>query len=174
MRVTTLAAVGLLVTAVACSHSKESQKQQQEETAQSQGQEGQALEPMVGIVSSVDPERIELQAEGSEEPETFERTSRTLVLRDGREVAWEELGEGEAVRVTYDAGIFGPDRLNQVEILAGSEAERIRSGAQRPETESPLGPEGIESPMEPGALEPRPVEPLSPPGSQMPEDDAGF
>lgn len=163
------AALSLLVLAAGCSHSKESKQAQQEEAAQATPPEQQTLAPVEGVISSVDPERIELRAEAMEEPETFERTSRTLVLRDGQEVAWEELGQGEAVRVTYDAGIFGPDRITSVEILGGPEADRIRSESNAPEgSRSPMEPEGVETPTQPGSLEPRPVAPLTPP----PDDTA--
>lgn len=168
MKKLTLAVLGMLAMATACSHSKES-RQPEETTAQAPSQE-QNLAPVEGIISSVDGERIEVRSPDMEEPEAFERTSRTLVLRDGQEVAWEELGQGEAVRVTYDAGIFGPDRAAQVEILSGPEAEKLRSE----QNERPSEP-GIESPTEPGSLEPRPVEPMSPPGSHGPDDGSmGF
>lgn len=171
MKKPALATLGILILAAACSHSKESR--QMEESPQPPAEE-QSAAPVEGIVSSVDTERIAVRTGHMEEPEAFERTSRTIVLRDGQEVAWEELGEGEAVRVTYDAGIFGPDRVAQVEILSGPEAERLRSGEGM--RESPTRePGGVESPMEPGSLEPRPVEPMSPPGSQSPVDDGmGF
>lgn len=89
-------------------------------------------------------------------------------MRDGAEVSWDVLAEGDAVRVTWDRGIFGPDRVALVEVLSGDEAERVRrqvEGEATPEEESET--------LEPRPIDPGPAIPGEPVPGQEPGTDPG-
>ncbi|WP_373046656.1 hypothetical protein [Vulgatibacter sp.] len=147
-----IAALGLV--ASACSSGKESQRE--DETAAQA--EVEPVAPKMGVLTSVDAQRLMLDSaeDPGDDEELFERTTRSVVMRDGSEIAWEELSEGDAVRVTWDRGIFGPDRVAQVEVLSGEDADQVRqqveSGSIGMEEENGIG----------GPMEPREIEPESP------------
>lgn len=165
MRGTTIAMLALVALGAACAGSKESQREEQPETTETTtSQKPEA--PREGVVAQVDEQRLMLETPqattaAAGEPEIYERTTRTLVEKNGQEVGWDALTEGDAVRVTWDAGIFGPDRVARVEVLSGEEADRIRNEVQNPEATSP----DAGSIGEPGSMQPRPVEPAAPPST---------
>lgn len=167
-----LAALALALGAGGCSGGKESRREEERSPAASAGE---PTTPMTGIVSRADGQRVMLEPADvpSDEPLLFERTTRSVVIRDGREVSWNELQEGDAVRVTWDRGIFGPDRVVQIEVLSGREAEEVR---ERVEDEMDVDDQGIGDPMEPRPIDPGtdvPTDPTLPPAPVQPGDPGG-
>ncbi len=166
-----IAALALGLVASGCSGGKEAQRPDD-----AQGQETQAQSaptaPKTGLVTSVSSQRImidDAEAPG-DDTEMYERTTRSIVLREGREISWDQLEEGDVVRVTWDRGVFGPDRAARVEVLDEDEAEQIKAqmdqDQQQPGVGAPLGPREIPpgtmpgGPMAPGSgTESGPVEP---------------
>lgn len=159
-----IALLALGFAASACSSGKKAQKE--EETAQAPTE---VTQPKMGVVTSVDSQRLMLDSaeEPGDEEALFERTTRSVVMRDGSEVGWEDLHEGDAVRVTWDRGIFGPDRVAQVEVLTGSDADRVRQ-----QVESGMEDDSdVYQPMQPREIDPgvgMPGGPTSPDGEMDP------
>lgn len=163
----TIALLALAVAAGACSSGGQSQRDDEMTRAPAE-----ATTPKMGLVTSVDSQRLMMESTddpGGEEA-LFERTTRSVVMRDGNEVGWEEISEGDAVRVTWDRGIFGPDRVAHVEVLGDSEADQVR---QQLEGDMQMDDDGFGQP-----LEPRPIDPgVGMPGEPMPpagQPDSNF
>lgn len=166
MRNTTIAAIALGLIAVACSSNEEARREDEQAAMQAPAQQ---TAPKVGVVASVNNQRLMLDdaAAPGEEKEIFERTTRSIVTRDGNEIGWDQLQEGDVVRVTWDRGLFGPDRAARVEVLPEHEASRVRAkmeneGAEeQPGVGGPLGPREVSPPSGTG----EPSEPGITPGT---------
>jgi hypothetical protein len=85
----------------------------------------------VGLVRSVDPETLALQEPGSTQPRLFQRTTQTQVVQAGETAGWAAIAPGLAVRVQAVDDVFGPPRLDLVEILAGAEAAAVRNEVEQ-------------------------------------------
>lgn len=173
MNVRKLAALAVAMLAlglIGCSGSKESQRE--DEVARAPAE---PTEPMAGVVTSVDGQRIILDVGDSpgEGDMLFERTTRSLVIREGREASWEDLHEGDAVRVMWDRGVFGPDRAARVEVLEGDEAEQVRREVEGDlQLDDPYG-----EPMGPREIDPgvgSPSETLPPPSDETIRPEGGY
>jgi hypothetical protein len=85
------------------------------------------------------------------------------VQRDGHDVKWSELNEGEQVRVTYTERMSGPSEVARVEILSGDAkgGKDTKDGAVAP---PPMEPDTQEPPFpgEPGSDTGRESNPLPP------------
>ena len=160
-------AVGLGLALGGCSGGKETQRE--DETATQAVT--QPTEPKIGLLTDVDSRRLLLDAadDPGDEPALFERTTRSVVMRDGAEVSWDVLSEGDAVRVTWDRGVFGPARIAHVEVLSGADADRVRQ-----QVEGDSGFEEDLDTMEPRPIDPGPVVPGDPtPPGQEPGTEPG-
>ena len=146
----TIAAIALGLIASACSSGKEAKRE--DEVARDTQAVSEPTTPKTGRVTSVNSQRLMLddaQAPG-DDTELFERTTRSLVIRDGREISWDQLQEGDVVRVLWDRGVFGPDRVARVEVLDEDEAQQVRSEMEnenrQPGLGDPMGPREISPP----------------------------
>lgn len=164
MRRTTYLAtiVAMAAMFVGCAGTKEHKPPTEEEI------QAAAPEPKMGVVTSVDGERLMIDdtADTTDEPQLFERTTESIVVREGRTVNWNELQEGDTVRVSYDEGIFGPDRAVRIEVVPAEEAMPLEEpgGLEAPEPTIPDEPGVDENGMDtPGELGPRPIEPQDEP-----------
>lgn len=160
-----LGTIGAL--AVGCAGGEKSRREEPVATTQRQA----APETTVGIVTSVDSRRLMVERADNPggDPSLYEWTTRSIVVREGREIGWKELHEGDAVRVSWDRGVFGPDRAVRVEVLTGAEADEVRSEIEAG-TESEAGTDGFESPSEGLEIPPDAAPPTGGEGFAPPEN----
>lgn len=155
-----LVATGIATLALAgCAGSKEAKRDAEETVA---GMEA----TKEGMVVAVREDRITVRDMSSSQGETidFQRTSETDLVRGDEPFSWTELSQGMPVRVSYDSDA-GPEKATKVEILTGSEAEKIRSKSGSGWSK----PEGITRPRGEGG--PPPAD--APEGNGMQPDDLG-
>ena len=154
-----LAAVALGLLAGAWSGGREAQREEAPATVQKE-----QTVPKTGILTSVNNQRLMIDPidDPGTDTELFERTTRSIAIRQGQEIRWDQLKEGDVVRVTWDRGLFGPDRVARVEVLPPHEAEEIRQQMlDQSERDT-----GIGSPLEPREIP-------SPSGWPADGDDGG-